>query len=62
MVLPAKLGIYARRGGDSNGGAGAGAGAGGGTGSGAGAPAWTITARNPKKLGNVHATATIEEL
>ncbi len=28
----------------------------------AGEPAWTITARNPKKLGTVHATATLEEL
>ena len=44
VVLPAKLGIYARRG------------------VAAGDPAWTITARNPKKLGTVHATATLEEL
>ena len=55
VVLPAKLGIYARRGGA--------AGAGGaGTGGGAADPVWTITARNPKKLGTVHATAKIEEL
>lgn len=44
VVLPAKLGVYARRA------------------VAAGEPAWTITARNPKKLGTVHATATIEEL
>ena len=44
VVLPAKLGIYARRA------------------VAAGDPAWTITARNPKKLGTVHATATLEEL
>ena len=44
VVLPAKLGVYARRG------------------VAAGDPAWTITARNPKKLGTVHATATLEEL
>ena len=44
VVLPARLGIYARRA------------------VAAGEPAWTITARNPKKLGTVHATATIEEL
>ncbi len=54
VVLPAKLGIYARRGGS--------AGSAGSAGSGAADPAWTITARNPKKLGTVHATATIEEL
>lgn len=44
VVLPAKLGVYARRAVT------------------AGDPTWTITARNPKKLGTVHATATIEEL
>lgn len=44
VVLPAMLGVYARRA------------------VAAGEPAWTITARNPKKLGTVHATATIEEL
>lgn len=43
VVLPAKLGVYARRGG-------------------AGGPAWDLTVRNPRKLGTVHATATIEEL
>ena len=43
VILPAKLGIYARRGG-------------------AGDPAWSLTVRNPKKLGTVHASATIEEL
>ena len=43
IPLPAKLGIYARRGG-------------------AGDPAWSLSVRNPKKLGTVHATATIEEL
>ena len=43
VILPAKLGIYARRGG-------------------AGAPAWSLSVRNPKKLGTVHASATIEEL
>lgn len=43
VVLPARLGVYARRGG-------------------AGEPAWTLTVRNPKKLGAVHATATIESL
>ena len=43
VILPAKLGIYARRGG-------------------AGDPAWSLTVRNPKKLGTVHATASIEEL
>ena len=42
VILPAKLGIYARRGG-------------------AGDPAWSLTVRNPKKLGTVHATASIEE-
>lgn len=44
VVLPAKLGVYARRA------------------VAAGDPAWTITARNPRKLGTVHATATLEEL
>lgn len=44
VVLPAKLGVYARRG------------------VAAGDPAWTITARNPRKLGTVHATATLEQL
>lgn len=44
VVLPAKLGIYAR------------------SAAAASDPVWTITARNPKKLGTVHATATIEEL
>ena len=44
VVLPAKLGVYARRA------------------VAAGEPAWTITARNPNKMGTVHATATIEEL
>lgn len=44
VVLPAKLGVYARRA------------------VAAGEPAWTITARNPRKLGTVHATATLEEL
>ena len=44
VVLPAKLGIYARRA------------------VAAGDPSWTITARNPRKLGTVHATATLEEL
>jgi acyl dehydratase len=44
VVLPAKLGVYARRA------------------SAAGEPAWTLTVRNPKKLGTVHATATIEAL
>ncbi|WP_404850616.1 MaoC/PaaZ C-terminal domain-containing protein [Dietzia kunjamensis] len=43
VILPAKLGIYARRGG-------------------AGDPSWSLTVRNPKKLGTVHATASIEEL
>lgn len=43
VILPAKLGIYARRGG-------------------AGDPAWSLTVRNPKKPGTVHATASIEEL
>ena len=44
VVLPAMLGVYARRA------------------VAAGEPAWTITARNPNKMGTVHATATIEEL
>lgn len=44
VVLPARLGIYARRAATAS------------------DPAWTITARNPRKLGTVHATATIEEL
>lgn len=44
VVLPARLGVYARRAATAS------------------DPAWTITARNPKKLGTVHATATIEEL
>ncbi|HMT49578.1 MaoC/PaaZ C-terminal domain-containing protein [Dietzia sp. UBA5065] len=44
VVLPAKLGVYARRG------------------SAAGDPAWSLTVRNPKKLGTVHASATIEEI
>ena len=44
VILPAKLGIYARRAVT------------------AGDLAWTLTVRNPKKLGTVHATATIEEL
>lgn len=44
VVLPARLGIYARRAVTAD------------------EPAWTITARNPKKLGTVHATAKLEEL
>lgn len=44
VVLPAKLGVYARRAVATE------------------DPAWTITARNPRKLGTVHATATLEEL
>lgn len=43
VILPAKLGVYARRGGEGD-------------------PAWSLTVRNPKKLGTVHTTATIEEL
>lgn len=52
VVLPAKLAIYARRG----------SGPGVGTGVGSGDPAWSLRVRNPRKLGTVHATATIEEL
>lgn len=48
VVLPAKLGVYARRG--------------AGSASGSAGPAWSLTVRNPKKLGTVHATATIEAL
>ncbi|WP_010540780.1 MaoC family dehydratase [Dietzia alimentaria] len=44
VILPAKLGVYARRAAT------------------AGDLAWSLTVRNPKKLGTVHATATIEEL
>ena len=44
VILPAKLGVYARRAAT------------------AGDLAWSLTVRNPKKLGTVHATATIEDL
>lgn len=44
VVLPARLGVYARRG------------------EAAGGPAWSLTVRDPRKLGTVHATASIEEL
>lgn len=45
VILPAKLGVFARRGGEA----------------GSDAPAWSLTVRNPKKLGTVHATATLKE-
>ncbi|MDO8394817.1 MAG: MaoC family dehydratase, partial [Dietzia sp.] len=56
VVLPAKLAIYARRG------AVAGTRPDAGAGTGTGDPAWSLRVRNPRKLGTVHATATIEEL
>ena len=57
VVLPAKLGVYARRD-EATGSGGSGSGVSGGS----GAPAWSLTVRNPRKLGTIHATASIEAL
>lgn len=56
VVLPARLGVYARRG------TGAAADSTAAADLGAGDPAWSLTVRDPRKLGIVHATATLEAL